>query len=224
MRGRAPVPTRTVLVWDLPTRLFHWLAAALVLAAYLTWRLDRMDWHARAGEALLALVLFRVAWGVWGTDTARFARFVAAPPAALRHLRHLLRREPDEQPGHNAAGGWMVLLLLALLLGESLSGVVVNNDVADAGPLTEAMPAWLADLVTDLHAWIWQALVAAVALHVAAIALYAAAKGQHLLPPMITGRKRLPARVCPPRLAPLWRAGLLLGASAAAAALIAGAL
>lgn len=216
MNGR-----RTVLVWDFFTRLFHWLAAALVLAAYVTLRLDWMDLHVEIGEALLALLLFRVAWGFCGSDTARFARFLASPRAAARHLAHLLRREPDEQVGHNAAGGWMVLVMLALMFGETLSGIVLNNDVADAGPLTDLMPAWLANLISDLHGWIWQALVAAVALHVAAIVLYAVAKGQNLLRPMLTGRKRLPAHLAAPRTASPLLAAAVLGGSAVVAALLA---
>jgi len=124
---------RKVLVWDLPTRLFHWLTAALVLAAYLTWRLDWMDWHAKIGDAVLTLVAFRLLWGLFGSDTTRFARFVASPRHALAHLRHIFRREPDRAVGHNPAGGLMVLLLIGLLLGETLSGLYVNNDVADQG-------------------------------------------------------------------------------------------
>jgi cytochrome b len=208
-------------VWDLPTRLFHWLTVALVLAAYVTWRLNWMDWHAGAGEALLALLLFRLVWGVVGSDTARFARFVRSPRSAARHLARLFHREPDEQAGHNPAGGWMVLLLLALLAGETLSGIIVNNDVADEGPLTEIMPAWLANLVTDLHQLLWDALLAAIALHVAAIGIYAAVKGQHLLGPMLTGRKRLPATLPPPRLASPARACGVFAGSAIAAALLA---
>ena len=99
-----------IQVWDAPTRLFHWLTAALVVAAYVTWRLDWMDWHAKAGYALLALVIFRLLWGVVGSDTARFSRFVASPRLAIHHLQHALRREPDHQVGHNPAGAWMVLL------------------------------------------------------------------------------------------------------------------
>jgi cytochrome b len=210
-----------VLVWDLPTRLFHWLTVALVAAAYVTWRLNWMDWHALAGEALLALVLFRVAWGLVGSDTARFARFLASPRAALRHLAQLFHREPDEQVGHNAAGGWMVLLLLALLLAETLTGVLVNNDVADEGPLTELLPAPVLNLFTDLHAVLWEVLLAAVAVHVAAIATYALATGKNLVGPMLTGRKRLPERTPPPQLASRTLAAVVLAGSAVAAALLA---
>ena len=211
---------QTVRVWDLPTRLFHWLTVAFVLAAYVTWRLNWMDWHADAGEALLALLLFRLIWGAVGSDTARFAYFIRSPRAAARHLARLFHREPDEQAGHNPAGGWMVLLLLALLVGETLTGIVVNNDVAAEGALTEIMPAWLANLITDLHELLWDALLAAIALHVAVIGIYAAMKGQHLLLPMLTGRKRLPATLPSPRLAsPTLACGLFAGSAFVAALL-----
>ena len=156
----------------------------------------RSDWHVWCGEAVLALVLFRLAWGFFGSETARFAGLFAAPRAAVRHLAHLLRREPDREVGHNPAGGWMVALLLALLLVETLTGLYVNNDVADAGPLTELVPARIDNLVTALHTIVWDVLVAAVALHVLAIVVYAVAKGQNLTRAMIT-RAQEPARQRP---------------------------
>jgi len=221
-KGDRPPPAdhRATLVWDLPTRLFHWLTVLLVAATYATWRLGWMDWHAYAGDMLLALVLFRIAWGFAGSDTARFARFLASPRAAIRHLSRLLCREPDAQPGHNPAGGWMVLLFLLLLFGQTLTGIIDNNDVANAGPLTDIMPAWLSNLIDDLHTWLWNALLAAIALHVLAIAVYAAAKGHNLLRPMLTGRKPLPGSVAPPRVASPVRAVLALAGSAAVAVLL----
>src|SRR5258708_21651273 len=147
------------------------------------------DGPAGIGETWLAGVLSGW-WGFFcGSEPAGFNVFWGAPAAAWQHLRRLFRREADVQVGHNSAGGWMVLLLLALLLGETLSGLYVNNDVADDGPLTQWVPAAIANAITALHAILWDALLAALALHVPAIALYAAAKGHNLLRPMITGRK-----------------------------------
>jgi cytochrome b len=193
----------------------------LVLAAYITWRIDWVNCHALVGETLLALVIFRIAWGFVGSDTARFARFLTSPSAATRHLAHLFRREPDMQVGHNPAGGWMVLLLLALMLGETLTGIVDNNDVADEGPLSHAVPAMVLNLITDLHRLLWDALIATVALHVLAIAIYAVAKGQNLLRPMLTGRKQLPDRITPPRVTSAALACVVLGSSAAITVLLA---
>jgi cytochrome b len=216
LNGRRPIR-----VWDLPTRLFHWLVVLLVAGAWATWRLNRMAWHERLGEALLALLLFRVAWGFVGSDTARFARFLATPAMAWRHLARVLRREPDAQAGHNPAGGWMVLLLLLLLLAETLTGIFVANDVADVGPLSAITPAPVADAIDAAHALLWNALLAAIALHLLAILVYAAVKGQNLVWPMITGTKRLPESVPPPRVAGVARAALVLAGGIAAAVLVA---
>ena len=209
---------QSVRVWDLPTRVFHWLLVTLVAMAYVTSQLNWMNWHARAGYTLLTLVLFRILWGFFGSDTTRFAHFLVSPRAAAKHLAHLFVREPDRQVGHNPAGGLMVLLLLALLLGETLSGVYVLNDVADEGPLTELTPSFIANAITALHWIFWDALLAAVALHVLAIVVYAVAKGHNLLRPMVTGRKSLPAGVPLPRMAGSARALILFGCSALAVA------
>ena len=209
---------RKVLVWDAPTRLFHWLVVALVVAAYATWRLNWMEWHAWAGDVLLTLLLFRVLLGIFGSETARFTRFLAPPHVALRHLAHVLRREPDRQAGHNPAGGWMVLLLLLLLLGEVLTGLYVANDVADVGPFTALVPAPIANAVTALHLIFWDAVLAAVGLHVLAIVVYAVAKRHNLVKPMITGWKTLPYSVPEPRMVGHARAIFLLGCSSLAAA------
>ena len=207
---------RRVRVWDLPVRLFHWATAALVAVLWASERWNWMGLRVAAGTALLALVLFRVLWGLAGSETARFARFLRGPRAAWRHLREVAAGAPDHAVGHNQAGGWMVVALLALLGTECLIGVFVNNDVADVGPFTNIAPAWVMNLATDLHWWLFQALIAAVALHLAAIALYAA-RGQNLVGPMLTGRKRLPADVPAPRMAGLGRAAVLAALAAAVA-------
>jgi cytochrome b len=210
-----------VVVWDAATRLFHWFTALLVIACYVSWRMNWMDWHAWAGEALLAWVVFRLLWGFFGSETARFASFVASPRAGALYLANLLRREPDRQIGHNPVGGWMVLLLLALLLAEALTGLYVANDVADEGPLTELVPAVVANLITDLHAYFWDALLAAAVLHVVAIGFYAAVIRHDLVTPMITGCKSLPRDLSQPRLAGVARAAFLFGCGALAAAALA---
>jgi len=212
--------SRVVRVWDAPTRLFHWLVAVLVAAAYASWRLNWMILHGRVGNVLLTLLLFRLLWGFFGSETARFSRFLASPRTAVRYLVHALHREPDRQVGHNPAGGWIVLLLLFLLLGETLTGLYVANDIVDVGPFTESTPAPVANAITALHAIFWDALLAAIALHLLAILAYAVGKGQNLLLPMITGTKVLPESASPPRIASPARAVLLIAGSAAAAAIL----
>lgn len=213
-----------VPVWDAPTRLFHWMSAALVVAAYVSWRLNWMLWHVRIGEALLALVIFRLFWGVWGSESARFSRFLVRPTTALGHLSQLFDRAPDREAGHNPAGGWMVVVFLGLLLGETLSGIYVNNDVANESGFTELVPPAITNAITDLHTVLWWSLVAAIALHLLAILIYAVIKGHNLLRPMVTGSKTLPSDIPAPRFTSHGRALALFAASIAAALILGAAL
>lgn len=201
-------------VWDGPTRLFHWAIVTLVFTSWLTQYEGWMGWHFTSGYALLTLLLFRLGWGFLGSETARFRRFLRPPRQVVRHLRHLFRREPDTEVGHNPAGGWMVMVLLALLLFQVGTGLCANDQADTYGPFADALGQSLSDRLTDLHAWGFTLIEIAVALHVLAIAVYGLVKRHDLLRPMITGRKHLPEEVPAPRLASPWRAAALLAAAA----------
>ena len=208
-------------VWDAPIRLFHWSMVLLVLLAYATSQLNWMELHLLVGYAILALLLFRLAWGFVGSETARFASFLASPMAGLRHLQHFHEREPDTEVGHNAAGGWMVLVLLALLAVEVGTGLFANDDGATEGPLMKYVSKPHSDLLSAVHSLVFDFLLAAVILHVLAVIAYAVVKRHNLLWPMISGKKRLPAATRAPRLASPLRALLvLLLAVAAVVALV----
>lgn len=202
LRTRQTVLYLPMRVWDAPTRLFHWLIVLLIPACYVCAKAGWMDLHLQLGYAVLALFLFRVVWGFIGSDTARFSRFLVSPLAGLRHLVTLRGREPDTQVGHNAAGGWMVLLMLLLLGIEVGSGLGANDGLGVVeGPLARHLGERTSDLLTVVHSVNMNLILAAVALHILAIVLYAALKGQNLVRPMITGKKRLPAATRAPRMA-----------------------
>jgi cytochrome b len=121
--------TRRVLVWDLPTRLFHWTLVAAVAGCWWTGERGPMETHALLGYVVLALLLFRLAWGLVGSETARFSSFLRGPGAALTHARHFLRRGPLEaEAGHNPIGGYSVLLLLLLLIVQAVSGLFLYDE------------------------------------------------------------------------------------------------
>ena len=208
-----------IKVWDGWVRLFHWAVVLLVAAQYATAELGLMDWHIRLGFTVLALVLFRLAWGLVGSETARFASFLRAPRAALAHLRQLNRREPDTEVGHNAAGGWMVLGMLALLLAQVATGLFANEEPGESygahGPFALAISSGLSDALTGLHEAGFNLLMLAVAVHVGAVLTYALLKRHDLVRPMVTGFKRLPAGVVAPRLGNPVLAAMLLGLAAA---------
>ena len=214
---------RPVRVWDLPTRLFHWALAGLVLFSWISVRSNWMQLHLLSGFSILALLLFRVAWGFVGSETARFGRFLRSPLAALRHLRHLPRREPDAQVGHNAAGGWMVLAMLLLLAVQAGTGLFANDDAITQGPFADYAGKAVSDRFAAAHALNFKLIEIVVLLHLLAIAAYRVLKGHNLVRPMLTGRKLLPPGVAPPRMvSPLWAAVALACAAGIATVVAAG--
>lgn len=189
-------------IWDLPTRLFHWLLVVLIIASYLTIKLNMIPLHMLCGETILVLLLWRLVWGLIGSETARFSQFIRSPMAAIRHLLHFARREPDTQIGHNEAGGWMVLGLLALLLAQIGTGLLGRNDEDFVeGPLSKLIAGPLSEKLMGFHFVIFDAIEIVVLLHVIAIIAYAVVKRHDLVRPMITGKKRLPAATAAPRMA-----------------------
>jgi cytochrome b len=182
----------TIRVWDLPTRLFKWTLAALVVFQVVTGLLgdDWMAWHFRSGYAILALLIFRILWGIVGSTTARFTDFMKGPRAGLSHLRDLLRRGVPREAGHNAVGGWMVVILILALLVQAVSGLFTTDDIVNDGPLVaKATESWVKSM-SSLHRLGIYVLYVLVGLHVLAAVLYLVVKKQNLIGAMVTGRKK----------------------------------
>ncbi|WP_149540778.1 cytochrome b/b6 domain-containing protein [Siccirubricoccus phaeus] len=206
---------RPVKVWDGWVRLCHWVILVLLGLSWWSVQAGRMQIHFLSGYAVLTLVLFRLAWGVFGSETARFRHFLRSPVAALRHLAEFRPGKPDREVGHNAAGGWMVLVLLGLLLAQPLTGLFADSGYGDYGPLAKLVESDVSDRLTGLHHRIFSLLQIAVLLHVLAVLAYALVKRHDLVRPMVTGWKRLPASIPAPRLGSPLLALLLLAAAAA---------
>ena len=207
--------TQRIKVWDGATRLFHWL---LVVLLGFSWLSAKQGWtalHLYGGCAIGALILFRIAWGFVGSETSRFSHFLASPFEALRHLLHLTKREPDEQVGHNAAGGWMVLVLLTLVATQVVFGLMANDDIAFEGPLVQFISKEWSDKLTGLHFWLFTVIQIAAAAHVVAVAAYFVLKRHNLLHPMLTGHKYLPIDTGAPHIAHPLRAWAIFLVAAA---------
>jgi len=204
-------------VWDLPIRLFHWSLALLVLLQFgiAEWQWLDMQWHVRLGYALLALLAFRVLWGCFGSDSARFSRFLFGPRAVLAYARTALQRTPAHAAGHNPLGGWSVLAMLACLAVQVISGLYTSDEIMTEGPLAARASADWVELMGDVHEANQYVLLGLIALHLAAIAWHALGRREALLSAMLTGRKALPTDPGL-RFAGTWRALVLLLTSAGA--------
>lgn len=181
-----------VRVWDLPTRLFHWLLAACVIALVATAKAGAMLWHERLGYAVLTLLLFRIVWGVVGGHWSRFASFLYAPGSVVAYLRG--RAHPDHLIGHTPLGAASVFAMLLVLAAQVGTGLVSDDEIAFTGPLNRFISTDAGLAATSYHRAIGQWLVLGlVLLHLAAIAWYAWRKRQNLVRPMLAGDKEVAA-------------------------------
>lgn len=189
-----PLPaTGSLRVWDLPVRIVHWAMAALLIVLVVTAKIGgaAMDWHVRAGETMLTLVLFRILWGFFGSRHARFSSFIRAPGTVIAYTRSLQRPAHPQFAGHNPLGGWMVLLLLCTLLVQASLGLFSNDDIATEGPLVRFISKDLSDAISSLHsrnAWV---VIALATVHIGAALFYLIRFKENLIQPMIDGVKHV---------------------------------
>ena len=171
---------KQILVWDIPTRVFHWLLVASFAGAFLTAESERYrDVHVVLGYTLLGLIAFRLLWGFAGSRYARFSSFLFKPAEIAAYVVALAKRKPVHYAGHNPAGSVAVFALLALGIASGLTGVVVFQDVGG-------------DALEELHEVVSYAMLAIVALHIAGVLVSSLLHRENLVRAMITGHK--PAR------------------------------
>lgn len=210
-------------VWDAPTRLSHWAITVLFVFQFATGQFPLLPdaIHLWTGQLLLAVVLFRIQWGLAGGTSARFRTFLAGPRAVVSYLPRLFSGRPTRWPGHNPLGAISVVLLLGLLLAQCLTGLFVESWAEIRGPLAERVSRDTAILMTDLHGLIRWPLLILVVVHVSASLYYRAAKKEDRIT-AIFGHGRLELERDPGyRSAPPARAWTLLAISLATVALIA---
>jgi len=209
---------RMVAIWDLPTRLFHWLLVGLMAVSYVTVEIggNAMQLHAWSGFTILGLVLFRVAWGFAGSTPSRFKTFLVGPRRVKAYAQTLLRPEGAHHLTHNPLGGWSVAAMLAAVLVQAATGLFASDDIMTQGPLNRLVSSDTGRLLTDLHELNANLIVALAAAHVAAVLFHLVYKRDNLIGPMITGEKPWEGPLPEIRKSPLWLAAVVAALAAGA--------
>lgn len=213
---------RRVAIWDLPTRVFHWSLAVLVILALVIGDDDEgiaFTLHAYAGYAVLFLLGFRLPWGVVGSPRSRFSDFVASRRAVLAHAKDLvLNFEAPRAVGHNPLGGWMIVALLVVTFLAAATGLFAGDEEA-RGPYADLLGG-AGEILGEVHEALANLLIPLIVLHVAGVLVHWLLSGDNVIRAMIDGEKELDeaqAALEPPLVRP-WRAiavaalVLLLGA------------
>jgi len=177
------------------------LLVALVLMSWLSAETGRMDYHRYSGYAMLGALVFRVVWGFVGSRTARFAHFVKGPRAVVAYLRNT---QSFARVGHNPLGALSVLAMLGLLLAQVTLGLFsVDVDGVESGPLSSKVSFETGRAFAKAHHVLFDVVLIAVCVHIAAIVFYLIVKRDNLIRPMLSGYKILAADVAE-RIPRLW--------------------
>lgn len=181
---------KPVLVWDVPTRLFHWLFASSIAAAWLSQDTDRwLSVHVFFGYLALGLIGFRLIWGIVGGHYARFASFRHGPLAGLAYLRQMASGTAARYVGHNPAGSQAVYLLLAVGLVTCISGLLTMGAEEGQGLAARWVGIGAGGMVKQAHnfgAWVMLLLVLG---HLAGVAIESWLHRENLPKSMVTGVK-----------------------------------
>ncbi len=206
-------PPRIILVWDFPTRLFHWLLVIFVIISFVTGNIggNAMQYHSWSGFAILVLILFRLIWGFVGSGESRFVTFVKDPFAVVRYAMSLLRRDSPHYLGHNPLGGWSIIAMLCALAVQATTGMFANDDIATEGPLYEWVSKATSDGLTRIHRLNQEVTIALVSIHVLAVLFYFFYKRENLVKPMITGVKQWRGTEPEPATGHTWIAATITG-------------
>ncbi|MET0355726.1 MAG: cytochrome b/b6 domain-containing protein [Cellvibrio sp.] len=183
--------TKTVKIWDLPVRVFHWSLVILFITAYVTNSLgpNYFKYHLWSGYALIILVVFRLIWGLVGTYHARFINFVSNPVATIKYALSVFKRKDAHYLGHNPLGAVMVVVLLLAILVQAVTGLFTNDEIINLGPLYAYVSDELSLELTSLHRQLFYWIVGAVVLHIAAVLFHLWFKRDNIIKAMFTGNK-----------------------------------
>ena len=220
----SPVAAQPVRVWDLPTRTFHWMLAALVVFSLVSARIGggAMEWHFRSGYTIFTLLAFRLVWGFVGGRWSRFGAFFYSPATSWRYLRAGSRPDEHHDVGHNPLGAWSVFALLGVLALQVATGLVADDEIANSGPLYKYVSNAVSNGATRWHKQVGQWLIIGLALlHIGAIVFYLTKRRVNLVAPMWHGDKPLTADV-PPAIDNAGSRALALAVAAACATVVAG--
>lgn len=198
------MPGVRIALWDLPTRIVHWLLVVLIAFSWWTAEQHDIERHRWSGYAILGLLVFRLIWGFVGSSTSRFSGFVRGPTGVLAYARG----RGERILGHNPLGGWSVVAMLALLVAQVGLGLfATDDDGIESGPLNYLVDYELAEKLTELHEALFNVLLALIVLHVAAVLFYLFVRRDNLVAAMIRGWRQVDvAPATPPAMASSVRA------------------
>ena len=183
--------TSKIKVWDIYIRTFHWLLLICILVSFISFRLDEMDIHFISGHCVLALLIFRVIWGVIGSRTALFHTFIKGPGAVLSYVKNPSSEKFKGMIGHSPIAALSVIAMLGIISLQVATGLISDDEILLQGPLAKYVSGEMSYQATTYHGINAKLIIGLIVLHLAAIAFYRFIKKDDIVKPMVTGQKEV---------------------------------
>ena len=172
-----------VLVYDLPTRLFHWLFAGFFIAAFAIANLidddsTRFSLHMLAGFGMVFVVVLRLFWSLVGTRHARLADLALNPRQLIAYFKGMFSGGSRRWTGHNPASSWAAVAMVGLALGLGATGYLMASGAEN-------------DALKEAHELMANAFLVVVLLHVGGVLVHVLRHRDQLQNSMVTGRKQV---------------------------------
>lgn len=180
--------TSKTLVWDLPIRIFHWLLVAAIAGAWYTAEEGYEDTHMKIGYAIIGLLIYRIVWGIFGTEHSLFRSFIPSPFKLYQHTKNIFKVDAKQSVGHNPLGALSALIMLFLIGLQAATGLFTKGEIW-YGPYTSAVGSELQKRLDGIHHANFDFILVALGVHIVAIFFYLFFKKQNLITPMIHGKK-----------------------------------
>jgi cytochrome b len=133
--------------------------------------------HYAFGYSAIALVVFRLVWGVVGTRYARFTQFIKRPSETMSYIKYLLTGKKHIGLGHNPAGAFVMTSLMTLILLIGLTGYWIVKE-------------FLGDVMSEVHETFSSLALMLIVIHVAGAITMSFLQKENLIKSMITGKKQ----------------------------------
>lgn len=167
------------MVWDLPTRFFHWTLVVLFTGAFVVALSSSEHSPAFMIHMLLGLVLafaiaLRTIWGLVGSRPSRFGSFLYSPAALFRYVREVTSGRDRPTPGHNPGSSYAIYAMMLLPLGLVAAGLLKTMGQ---------------DWAEEFHAVLAYGMVAMVGLHLLGLMWHARRHRDGIALAMVNGRR-----------------------------------
>lgn len=180
-------------IWDVYIRIFHWLLTILVLTSFVSIKyFDSLYVHFISGYCIVGLLVFRLAWGLFGTETARFKNFIKRPSVMIKYVKSLANpKDYKSSYGHSPIAAVSVVAMLLILIFQVVSGLFFFDDETFLeGPLALYGSDLMLDNAKLYHPIGANLILIIIWVHLLAIAVYYVFFKENLVSPMITGWRK----------------------------------